>query len=37
VPTAVAARFGAKPEAGRRGVDFGVEYAEPLACKLRAR
>lgn len=37
VATVVAARFGAKPEAGRRGIDFGVEYAEPLACKLGAR
>jgi hypothetical protein len=32
--TVVAARFGSKNEAGRRGVDFGAEYAEPLACKL---
>jgi hypothetical protein len=32
--TAVVARFGANREAGRRGLDFGVEYSEPLACRI---
>jgi hypothetical protein len=37
LPTAVVARFGTKPEAARRGIDFGMESFEPLSCRLLSK
>jgi hypothetical protein len=35
--TALVARFGPTLEASRRGIGFGLEYSEPLTCRLERR